>query len=87
MAGIERIKISVNQESVARAAAAIGEASRQLAESFDRLKVYAVEPWTIETPRGLRNCYVDDENQEHWVPADSATADPSWRRLYVEKRA
>lgn len=85
------IKISVDEESVARAAATIREASRQLAESIGRLGGSAVEPWTIETPKARLRCYVyvDDENQDHWVPADGSGVppDPSWRRLYVEKRA
>lgn len=40
-----------------------------------------VEPWTLDTPSGAQCAWVDDRNQEHFVPADSAVA--GWRRLYV----
>lgn len=87
MTGIEGITVSVNEESVARAPAAVSEAGRQLAESIGRLEGYAVELWIIDTPEGKQACYVDDANQKHWVLLGFTPVDPSWRRLYVEKRA
>ncbi len=79
------IRVSVNEESVARAAATIREAGRQLAETIGRLESYAVEPWTIDAPQGKLIGYLDDTNQEHWVHENQA-APTGYRRLYVEKR-
>lgn len=76
------IKISVDEEAVARAAATIREAGRQLAETIGKLEGYAVEPWTIETPHGRLIGYVDDANQEHWVNEDQPQP-THYRKLYV----
>ena len=46
------IRVSVDEESVARAAATIREAGKQLHEALGRLEVYAVEHWTIYTVDG-----------------------------------
>jgi len=81
------IKVSVDEDAVARAAATIREAGRQLAESIGRLEFSAVEAWAIQTPEGVQGCYVDDANQEHWVLIGFTPVDPSWRKLYVQKRA
>ena len=40
-----------------------------------------VEPWALQTPQGVQHGWIDDRNQEHFIPADSAVA--GWRRLYV----
>lgn len=85
------IKVSVDDESVARAVAILRAAGRQLAETIGKLEGYAfegyaVEPWTVETPQGTLCGYVDDANQEHWV-AVGKFIPAAYRKLYVEKRA
>lgn len=80
------IMISVDEESVARAAATIREAGRKLAETIGRLESAAVQPWTIETADGVRTGYVDEYSQEHWLLNDPGPGS-SLRKLYVQKRA
>ena len=80
------IRVSVDEESVARAAATIREAGKQLHEALGRLEGYAVEHWTIYTVDGARHAYVDDDNQTRWL-LSGVSVPPRWRKLYVEKRA
>lgn len=87
MAGIaHEIKVSVDEDAIARAAATIREAGKQLAASIGKLEGYAVEPWAIDSPHGKLIGYVDDANQEHWVNV-SQVAPARYRKLYVEKQA
>jgi hypothetical protein len=86
------IRVSVDEEAVARAAATIREAGRQLAETMGRFEAMAVEPWIIDTPNGRMAGYVDDQNQEHWLPTDwllveDVPVSSGLRKLYVQKRS
>jgi len=81
------IRVILDQEAVARAAATLREAGRQLSESLKFAQALAVEPWTIEAPYGgTLTAYVDEYNQERWVPVNQVPA-AGLRRLYVDKRA
>ncbi len=82
------IRVSVDEDAVARAAATIREAGRQLAEQLGRLEGYAVEPWEIYSP--VHECtltaYLDDYNQIRHVKQEVANVPESWRKLYVQKK-
>jgi hypothetical protein len=43
-----------------------------------------VEPYTIQTNDGLRVCWIDQANQEHWVRPNEDCSAKGWRRIYVE---
>jgi hypothetical protein len=48
------------------------------------------EPWTIFDPRrqALVAGYVDDANQQRWVPiADELGVPKAWRKLYLQRAA
>lgn len=79
------IKVSVDEEAVARAAATIREAGRQLARFAQAL---AVEPWMFYSPAHECNLlsYLDDRNQVRHCKPDMVVPD-SWRKIYVEKKA
>jgi predicted HAD superfamily Cof-like phosphohydrolase len=81
------IKVSVDEDAVARAAATIREAGKQLHETLGRLEGYAVEPWEIYSP--VHECtltaYLDDYNQIRHVKPE-VNVPESWRKIYVQKK-
>lgn len=48
----------------------------------------SVEPWTIQTPEGLRAAYADAYNGIHWPLPDmeGEARRKGWRKLFVEVR-
>lgn len=82
------IRVSVDEEAVARAAATIKEAGRQLAEALQFAQALAVEPWRFYSPAHQENLisYLDDRNQVRHCREAMAVPD-TWRKIYVEKKA
>jgi threonyl-tRNA synthetase len=85
---VHEIQVSVDEEAVARAAATIREAGRQLAEALGGIEAMAVESWRFYSPAHECNLtsYLDDRNQVRHVLPDVQVPE-SWRMLYVQKRA
>lgn len=82
------IRVSLDEEAVARAAATIREAGKQLSESLKLAQALAVEPWMFYSPAHECNLlsYLDDRNQVRHCKPDLVVPD-SWRKIYVEKKA
>lgn len=82
------IRVSVDEEAVARAAATIREAGRQLAEQLQYMQALAVEPWRFYSPAHQENLvsYLDDRNQVRHCREDMDVPE-SWRKIYLEKKA
>lgn len=82
------IRVSVDEEAVARAAATIREAGRQLAEQLQYMQALAVEPWRFYSPAHQENLvsYLDDRNQVRHCREGIDVPD-TWRKIYVEKKA
>lgn len=50
----------------------------------------AYEPWTITTPNGTREAWIDDRNQERWIHPETErdyARSYGWRQLYVKKES
>ena len=82
------IIIRPDEEAVARAAATIREAGRQLVETFGRIQGLAAEPWRFYSPVHGYDviAYVDDRNQVRHCKEDFVVPE-GWRKLYIEKKA
>lgn len=97
------IRVSVDEEAVARAAATIREAGRQLAEALQfaqalavkpstfalqYAQALAVEPWRFYSPAHQENLISYLDDRNQVRHCREAMVVPdTWRKIYVEKKA
>jgi hypothetical protein len=72
-------------DDLLRVGESIAKSLEKIANPLGVAEVHTCVPWTISTPFGVKEAWVDPDNQTHWLNP-GAEGQPHWAPLYLRGR-